>query len=240
MRFGALWATVPWSNGNFDSHALMQRYRRASVMIGVMPIGRQAVGGGNLAAFFWSLPIESHAALRGRGFGAWRDEVAGLWPATAPLIERLADFNSLTLARYTHATMRVPAGDGIVFVGDSAHSTSPQLGQGANMALLDAKALAVALEVAPDIASALAGYVALRRAHVRLYQAMSLLLTPLYQSESAVLPILRDVLVAYFGRVPPMPHLLAQMVAGSLIDAPRQLGLKRPVVSRQERKKVET
>ena len=51
----------------------------------------------------------------------------------------------MTLARYAHHTLQVPAGDGIAFIGDSAHSTSPQLGQGANMALLDAAALAVAL-----------------------------------------------------------------------------------------------
>jgi 2-polyprenyl-6-methoxyphenol hydroxylase-like FAD-dependent oxidoreductase len=230
MRFGALWATVPWTDAGFDRRALMQRYRRASVMIGVLPIGRQAGSGADLAAFFWSLPVDSHAALRARGFDAWQKEVVGLWPATAPLVEGLADFDDLTLARYTHATMRVPAGEGLVFVGDSAHSTSPQLGQGANMALLDAKVLALALETAPDVASALARYVALRRAHVRLYQALSLLLTPPYQSDSVALPVLRDVLVAYFGRVPPMPHLLARMVAGSLIDATRKLELKGPAL----------
>ena len=189
MRFGALWATVPWTDADFDGDALMQRYRRASVMIGVLPIGRQTADGPDLAAFFWSLPVDSHAALRARGFDAWRQEVVGLWPATAPLGRKASRISTAALARYTHATMRVPAGDGIVFVGDSAHSTSPQLGQGANMALLDAKALALALETAPDVASALARYVALRRAHVRLYQALSLLLTPLYQSDSRRLAV---------------------------------------------------
>ena len=228
MRFGALWATVPWTDAGFDRQALMQRYRHASKMLGVLPIGQQAPGGPELAAFFWSLPAESVAALRARGFEAWQEEVIALWPATRPLVESLAGFDALTLARYTHATMGTPAGDGLVFVGDSAHSTSPQLGQGANMALLDAKALAVALETVPDLASALALYAKLRRVHVRLYQALSLLLTPLYQSESVALPMLRDVLVAYVGRVPPMPQLLARMVGGSLVDATGKLALRSP------------
>src|SRR5688572_31429965 len=60
-----------------------------------------------------------------------------------------------------------------LFRSDSAHSTSPQLGQGANMALLDARALAVALRGATSVAESLEHYVRLRRWHVRLYQFLS-------------------------------------------------------------------
>jgi 2-polyprenyl-6-methoxyphenol hydroxylase-like FAD-dependent oxidoreductase len=227
MPFGAVWATVPWPAAGFDGAALMQRYRAASVMIGVLPIGRHHPGGEELAAFFWSLPVESHAAVVGNGFAPWRDQVAGLWPETAPLLEAIGSFESLTLARYQHGTMRVAAGEGIAFVGDSAHSTSPQLGQGGNMALLDAKALAIALETSADVPGALARYAALRRWHVRVYQALSLTLTPFYQSESRALPVLRDLLVAYVAKVPPAPQVLAAMVAGNLLGPLKALGLRR-------------
>jgi len=43
----------------------------------------------------------------------------------------------------------------VVAIGDAAHATSPQLGQGANMALLDAWALALALSTASDLGAAL-------------------------------------------------------------------------------------
>src|SRR6185436_9875384 len=88
-----------------------------------------------------------------------------------------------------------PAEPGLIHIGDAWHSASPQLGQGANMALLDAYALSLALRKHGDVADALAEVVRLRRWHVQLYQVMSALLTPVYQSDSRLLPFARDRLV---------------------------------------------
>ena len=52
------------------------------------------------------------------------------------------------------------------------------------MALLDAAALASALETYSDIDQALRHYAKLRRVHVYLYQMMSLGLTPVFQSHA--------------------------------------------------------
>jgi len=217
LNFGAIWGTVPWVDAGFERTALMQRYERASVMIGVLPVGRQSAGGPELASFFWSLRWREHEALVADGFESWRERVAGLWPETVPHLEALGSFDALSLARYQHYTAASPVTDGLVAVGDAAHSTSPQLGQGANMALLDARALTLALRMA-DVADALATYAWLRRWHVRLYQALSLWLTPAYQSESRVLPVLRDLAVPIAATMPPLPQLLAALVAGRLLD----------------------
>jgi 2-polyprenyl-6-methoxyphenol hydroxylase-like FAD-dependent oxidoreductase len=119
-------------------------------------------------------------------------------------------------------------GEAIAFVGDSAHSTSPQLGQGANMALLDARALTVSLRELDDVGEALSRYANRRRWHVRLYQLLSRTLTPLYQSDSTVLPKLRDFGVSVVGRVPPVPQVLALMVAGQLLNPLKTLSLPLP------------
>ena len=229
LPFGAIWATLPWQAAGFEEAALSQRYHRASVMIGVLPIGRTAPGGLKQAAFFWSLKPADYEAMTRQGLAAWKASVLGHWPEVSPHLHEVRDFADMTLARYAHYTMANPASDRLVFVGDSAHSTSPQLGQGANMALLDARALYLGLREHPgDIGLALGHYAALRRWHVRLYQALSAMFTPFYQSDSRVLPIIRDLLVSLLARIPPAPQFLAAMVSGSLLWPLRRLELRKP------------
>jgi 2-polyprenyl-6-methoxyphenol hydroxylase-like FAD-dependent oxidoreductase len=220
LAYGAWWASLPWRDG-FDAHALEQRYRRASVMIGVLPIGSMTPGGGPMAAFFWSLRPDTAAAVEAGGLESWKDAVRAQWPAVSAHLDAIDGFDALTLARYGHHTLTVPAGNGIAFIGDSAHSTSPQLGQGANMALLDAAALAGALEASPGIDAALEAYCRARRWHVRVFQMASRAFTPFYQSDSRLLPFLRDTLVATVARVPPAPRVLARLVAGTLVKPVR-------------------
>lgn len=217
LGYGAIWASLPWA-GAFDPHALEQRYREASVMIGVLPIGRLAEGEGKQAAFFWSLKTDDYPAWQREGLENWKTRVRSLWPDTGVLLDHIIDPAQLTLASYGHHTLPLPFGERIAFIGDSAHSTSPQLGQGANMALLDVAALAQAFEDTDDLAAALAGYARLRRLHVRLYQALSVIFTPFYQSDSRILPLIRDQLVSPVSRMPGATKLLAGIVAGLMVD----------------------
>lgn len=226
LEYGAIWSTVPWVDHGFDRQALTQRYRKSSVMIGVLPIGRRSVDGPELAAFFWSLRPSDYDALQARGIAAWHETVLSHWPEAQPHLSEMSSFEQMTLARYAHGTMRVPAGEGIAFIGDSAHCTSPQLGQGANMALLDAAALSAAIDGATSVGDALETYCKLRRWHVRFYQFMSIALTPFYQSDRAILPVMRDIAVSAAAKIPPAPWLLAQLVSGQLLDPVRRLGLQ--------------
>lgn len=231
LSYGALWANVPLAGTDFDRYALEQRYRRASVMVGVLPIGRHGEEPEPQAALFWSLKADALEAWRNAGLAAWKAEVERIWPATAPLLDRIADPAQLTFASYRHQTLPQPYGRRIAFIGDAAHSTSPQLGQGANMALLDAYALAVALDQAADLDAALLRYAQLRRWHVRLYQAASRMFTPFYQSDSAVLPLIRDRVVPPLARLPGIDRMLALLVAGLIGDPLRRLGLKEPAIA---------
>ena len=145
LAYGALWTTLPWPKGRFDDHALEQRYERASVMIGVLPIGRRSESGPDETAFFWSLKPADYAAWRAGGLEAWKDRVRRLWPETDVLLDRIGSADQMTLARYAHNTVRKPFRRHFVSIGDSAHAASPQLGQGANLGLVDAWVLADAL-----------------------------------------------------------------------------------------------
>ncbi|MDX8511583.1 FAD-dependent oxidoreductase [Mesorhizobium captivum] len=224
LAYGAFWTSLGWRDG-FDERALLQRYDKASIMLGVLPIGRPEPGAEGMAAFFWSLKPTDAAQVRAAGLDAWKERVVSVWPECEAFTNQIDSFEQLSLARYGHHTMTLPAGRRLAVIGDAAHSTSPQLGQGANMALLDAAALSHALARTNGIDEALEAYARARRWHVRVFQALSLSLTPFYQSDSVALPFVRDRLVAIAARIPPGPQFLAAMVAGTVIDPFRPIGL---------------
>ena len=229
LRYGALWALLDWPVGaGFDDAALEQRYHAASRMAGVLPVGRTGPGSALKATFFWSLRGSDHDAWRNAPLEQWKSQVLQLWPECSPLLDQISDHRQLTFACYAHRTLHRPLSDRIAHLGDSYHATSPQLGQGANMALLDAMALAVALRGTPDPLAGLERYAVLRRWHVRLYQDASWLFTPLYQSDSRVLPMIRDRAMGPFSRIWPVPALLAGLVGGRIGRPLAQLGLKLP------------
>ncbi len=213
LPFGALWASLDFV-GDFDPHALEQRYEAARKMVGVLPIGRLPGEQKQKVAVFWSLKHEARDAWLKRDLYDWKDEARALWPATTPLLEQIRAHCDLVFAAYAHRTMRAPVGQDCVHVGDSWHCTSPQLGQGANMALLDAFALARALEAQSNLEAALHEYARLRLWHIRLYQTASFLFTPAYQSDSAAMAWFRDFIMSPLSRVPPAPQVLAALVAG--------------------------
>jgi 2-polyprenyl-6-methoxyphenol hydroxylase-like FAD-dependent oxidoreductase len=187
---------------------LAQRYVGARIMIGHLPVGRIDAASPSLAAFFWGLKPADYPAWRA-GFADWRDQVAHLWPALTPVVAAFGGPDDLTLASYMHFTARRPFRGPFALIGDAAHATSPQLGQGANNALLDALALADALDATVDIAQALASYARLRRRHVRFYQLASAAMTPFFQSDSRVLADLRDLA---FHRMKIIPWLRREML----------------------------
>ncbi|MER8491647.1 FAD-dependent monooxygenase [Mesorhizobium australicum] len=225
LTYGAFWASLGWRGEGFDEHALLQRYDKASVMIGVLPIGRPEPGAEKTAAFFWSLKPADADAVRAGGLDTWKERVVRLWPQAEAFTSQIDSFDQLSLARYGHHTMKFPVGRRLAVIGDAAHSASPQLGQGANMALLDAAALNYALARADGLETALEAYARARRRHVRVFQALSLAFTPFYQSDSVALPFIRDRLVATIAKIPPAPRLLAAMVAGTVIDPFTPAGL---------------
>lgn len=215
LPFGALWASLDWDD-TFAPDWLEQRYERARKMVGVMPIGRLRPGGKRMAAFFWSLRHVDRPAFEAAGLEAWKAEVRSLWPQTDGLLGRIRSRDDLVFATYAHRTMRSPLSRHVVHIGDSWHCASPQLGQGANMALLDAFALATALETNANLEEALGEYARMRLWHIRLYQAITWIFTPAYQSDSASIAWARDNLLAPLSRIWPIPPLLAGLVSGSL------------------------
>jgi 2-polyprenyl-6-methoxyphenol hydroxylase-like FAD-dependent oxidoreductase len=223
LNYGALWATVPWpENGPFHPHELEQRYERANHMAGVLPVGTARDGAAPMATFFWSLRNREIEAWRNAGRDAWLERVNALWPQAVPLAEVAEPVH----ARYRHHTRKPVAGCGVIRIGDAWHATSPQLGQGANMAMIDAASLFLALARAPSIDEAFALHLRQRGPHVWLYQTLSVVLTPFYQSDSRILPAMRDIAIGPTTRMPLVRQLVSRLVTGDFLSPIKRIGLE--------------
>lgn len=220
LKFGALWTNIPFpETGAFPQDELTQRYKGADCSAGVMPIGE------GKAAFFWTLRQDGYDDWREKGLDAWKHDVLHLWPEAGPCLDPLHDPDQLIFARYAHHTHYAPVEGRVVHIGDAWHAASPQLGQGANMALLDAFALAAALDRNDSVDDALTAFIKMRTRHVKLYQAISWAFTPVYQSESRILPALRDALTGPLSKTPPIRNLLAAIVSGRVGAPLDRIGL---------------
>ena len=134
-----------------------------------MPVGCRADRAGRWLTFFFSLPGEQVDAFDADALARLRERVEQLWPEAMPLLEAIETPQQLHRARYRDVVLHKPVHERVVFIGDAAHAMSPQLGQGVNMALLDAEALAEALRQGRDVDDALHRYPRLRRHHLAVY-----------------------------------------------------------------------
>ena len=221
LKYGALWASVDWpAASSLPQNRLSQVYGGATRMAGVLPIGSLPGETTPKAAIFWSLREDDYAAWRAAPLTDWQQTVSDFWPEFAPFINQISSHDGLTMARYKHGTLRHKTKGHMTYIGDAAHCASPQLGQGANMALLDAYALGTALLNHP-VEKALMAYDLARRQHVFSYQMMSRVLTPVYQSDSAVLPWLRNYILAPLSPIWPFSRVLTKVGAGDVIPPVR-------------------
>ena len=212
--WGALWRLVPqgdWAWGD----ELRQRYVAARKMIGLLPVGTRPGDDTPRLSFFWSLPVADFDGWRARGLPAWRDEIARLWPEVDARLADTVDPDQLARASYRDVTLRHWHRDRLVVLGDAAHGMSPQLGQGVNMALMDAMALRDALRLQADVAPALQAYQRQRQAHVGVYQFWSRWLTPIFQSHHDGLARVRDIAFRPSGKLPGARGHMLRVLAGT-------------------------
>jgi FAD-dependent urate hydroxylase len=126
-----------------------------------------------------------HRADLEQKFGTWAEPVLRILTATpeeAILRNDIVDLPPL----------RAWGGGCVTLLGDAAHATTPNMGQGACMALEDAVVLARSLSEAAHVSSALRRYEARRVTRTRRVVRQSWTLGRIFQLESPLLCWLRD------------------------------------------------
>ncbi len=223
--WGALWCLLPAGDWPWPDE-LRQRYVAARKMIGLLPVGTRPGDGVPRLSFFWSLPTADFDAWQARGLPAWRHEIKAMWPQAHARLDQAGEGAQLARASYRDTTLKRWHRDRLVLIGDAAHAMSPQLGQGVNMALMDAWALCEALRGGSSIDAALAQYQRERRRHVGIYQFWSRWLTPLFQSERDLVAKLRDVAFLPLGRLPGGRGHMLRVLSGTQQGLFGRLGLQ--------------
>ncbi len=211
--WGALWFI---GESTSTSRELVQFVEGTKLMIGVLPTGLGPYKENKpLASLFFSVATARREAVFDGGLDAWKREVRRIAPPTEELLDQIREPSDLTFASYFDVSMPRWHFRRVVLLGDAAHATSPQLGQGCNLALCDAAALGDALAAHPCIEDALDAYTHARRDHLAFYQLATRALTPFFQSDHTPLGTLRDVFMPLTTRIPYVRREMLRAMAGT-------------------------
>ena len=148
-----------------------------------------------------------------RGSGNWQSQLTRLCPMMGKLLNTRVENLDFHIYTYRDVELGSYATGRAVLIGDAAHSMSPQLGVGAQLALEDANILAGTLAEKGDLSAALRDYAQRRPRMIRRYQQASRWLTPVFQTDSRLLASLRDHIMAGMRDAPMVKRLAQELLS---------------------------
>jgi 2-polyprenyl-6-methoxyphenol hydroxylase-like FAD-dependent oxidoreductase len=206
--WGALWF-IGRRPAAFAVDTLWQRVGTTRELVGFLPTGTKE----DLVSFFWSIRLADVEVWRRGDLAMWKRDVLCHAPQAAPLLDQITKHEQLAVAAYHDVRMPRWHGDRVAVLGDAGHALSPQLGQGVNLALIDAAQLAASLETRP-LAEALVHFSEQRRKHLGFYQLTTRAMTPFFQSDWMSLGHVRDATFPLAGRIPWVRRQMVTTMAG--------------------------
>lgn len=164
--------------------------------------------------YFWDhVTPENEAAVDAGDFVAWAEEYARRVPGAEAMTDVIGSWDGLSvLAGRTHRVRSRVSGR-MVLAGDAAAAVHPHTGQGGNLALEDAVALAAALTGGEPLERALAAYARERDRKARRYVPWSRFVGRALDGPSAPWRFVRGMGYVW-NRVPPVRRALVRTQAG--------------------------
>ena len=204
-EYGAFWVTGKTTKVRGHLRQVVYGSER---LLGILP-----VGDGN-CTLFWGIHKSAMEGTRIRGVDDWCALVEEYCPEAHEILSDVYNWERITPATYRRCQLDTLYHKKAIFIGDSAHSMSPHLGQGANLALMDAAMFADSLEAAKSVEEAA---VLLQRAHhgmVHYYGSLSKWLTPFFQTGVTPLAWGRDLALPVMNKIPPVKSAMTKSMAG--------------------------
>lgn len=179
--------------------------------LSVWPVGTAEPGGPPRCSIAMNVTVAEARAVRDSGI--WRKFVKRLCPAVGRLLKDPIENKDLHIFSYRDVELCQCVVGRAVLLGDAAHSMSPQLGNGARLAMEDAAIVSTLVSQNDELSVALRAYALTRPQQVSQYHRASRWLTPLFQSDNRALAMLRDNLLASAMQMPSV-QLLARTLFG--------------------------
>lgn len=204
----ALWATGPLSD---PSSQLLQVVDPSGRLAGVLPVGS------GRCSFFWGIRKSEQGEIRADGIDAWKRQVVRFLPAAEAIVAEFDSLDELTYASYRSVRMHASWLGRVIFIGDAAHASSPHLGQGLNLALVDAVCLADQigqLKEEENFELAFSRYDQIRRPTHCFYSRLTGFLTPFFQTRNRILQIGRNLVLPLLPQLPYVGKQMALTMAG--------------------------
>lgn len=202
---GTLWVTTP---GTGVPGKLLQVVRGNRLLLGLLPLGD------GLVSLYWGLPVGQFDEVRRRGLDALKREILALSPEAAGVLDMVVVFEQFLLTAYQHVQVSRWSDHFTLFIGDSCHAMSPHLGQGANLALVDAWRFAACLRGAATPQAAFQAFRQQQRSYLRYYATITYLLSPFFQSDWGVLAWVRDLGLPLLPWIPFVQRQMLMTVTG--------------------------
>ncbi len=216
--WGALWFVARDPDRVFRER-LYQVVDGTRRMLGLLPtgLGPRSHGSTPLVSVYWSIPGRDVDAWRQTGFDDWKRTLHALAPEAGFVFDQIRSPSDVLFSAYHDVVMQRWNVHNVVHLGDAAHAMSPQLGQGANLALWDAMVLADCLEEldGEPLVRALDAYSLRRRHHLGYFQWVTRALTPFFQSDHDALGWMRDAFMPIAGRVPLFRRAMVMGMCGT-------------------------
>lgn len=204
-RHGAIWAIAPSQTVTGKLLQVVDRNRR---LCGVLPLGD------GLCTLYWGASVSEYDAIRRRGLEPLKREILAFCPETAEMLDFVYDIDQLIFTTYRAVWMARRFDRHGIFLGDASHAMSPHLGQGINIAMIDAWLLAGCVRETNSPLEAFRRWHRLQEGYLRYYAAVTFFLSPFFQSDVTFLGWGRDVVLPWLPHVPLVKRQMLMTMAG--------------------------